>query len=50
MKHQALVKRKSEFGASETPNPSIEATNSGAQRLRAFAKAVPPLFAPHPHR
>jgi len=30
-----------------TPNPSIEATNNGVQRLRAFAQAVPPLFAPH---
>jgi hypothetical protein len=28
------------------PNPSIEATKNGVQRLRFFAKAVPPLFAP----
>jgi hypothetical protein len=30
-----------------TPNPSIEATTNGGLRLLAFAKAVPPLFAPH---
>jgi len=28
-------------------NHSIEATNNGVQRPRAFAQAVPPLFAPH---
>ena len=32
------------------PNPSIEATNNGVKRLRVFAKAVPPLFAPHLQR
>lgn len=29
------------------PNPSIEATNNGGQRLRTSSKVVPPLFAPH---
>lgn len=29
------------------PNPSIEATNTGEPLSLAFAKAVPPLFAPN---
>lgn len=33
-----------------TANPSIGATNNGVQRPCAFAKAVPPLFAPHLQR
>jgi hypothetical protein len=32
------------------PNPSMEATNNGGQRLHAFAQAMPPLFAPHLQR
>ena len=34
----------------KAPNQSIEATNNGVQRLRAFASAQPPLFAPHLQR
>jgi hypothetical protein len=33
-----------------TANPSIKRTNNGGQRLRAFACAVPPLFAAYLQR
>jgi len=44
-------KMRAGFGVScPRSNPSIEATNTGGQRLRAFANAVPPVFAPHLQR
>jgi hypothetical protein len=49
-RHQMRKEIKQRVVQRVSPNPSIEATNTGGQRSRAFAEAVPPVFAPHLQR